>query len=334
MDLAPLSNPSFIQACDNCRQRKVKCSHNLPCDKCQRLLLSCSYSDVLRRARPKSRMLYPLASRHLRPARNHPTRKQFSGDQESCDGAQCTPYRLSDAFSRPPRPKHVISPIIDSTPCQSQAMPSIRRISPQIIVPHVDIYLKSLFPIMPVVRGEQLRLDCQHPENLSPSRYALLTSLCALTRIQLKLDDDTFPDSHRLKNLGDGHDPVSGIRLLNEAVWVHTQCDIENSSLETLLTSLFLFLSYRNLNKHSHAWFYLCQATSMALALGLNRECNYKELTMEEADERRRVFWLLFIIERLVVWDIQFVSFLLTKEVKQRLRATAGQASHSPKLSL
>lgn len=176
---------------------------------------------------------------------------------------------------------------------------------------------------MPVVRGEQLRLDSQYPEHLPSPNYALLTSLCAATRIQLKLDDDTFPDSACLKNLGDGHNPVSGIKLLAEAVWVHSQHDIEDSSLETLLASLFLFLSYSNLNKHSHAWFHLCQATSMAFTLGLNRECNYKELDVEEAEERRRVFWLLFIIERLVVSDIQFVSFPLTKEVKQRLRAPA-----------
>ncbi|KAJ5462479.1 Transcription factor, partial [Penicillium desertorum] len=40
-------------------------------------------------------------------------------------------------------------------------------------------------------------------------------------------------------------------------------------------------------------------ATSFAFSLGLYRESTYAEYEIEEAEERRRIFWLLFITERL-----------------------------------
>jgi hypothetical protein len=36
----------------------------------------------------------------------------------------------------------------------------------------------------------------------------------------------------------------------------------------------------------------------MIFTLGLHREVTYSEFSPEEAEERRRVFWLLFITER------------------------------------
>lgn len=320
MDLAPPSKPSLKQACDNCRKRKIKCSRELPCDKCQRLLLSCSYSDVLRRKGPKFRTLYPLAPIHPLSNRNDTAREQlyadkdnlrFSSPASSAYGDPDTKYGaqdISDTLSQLPPPDLVSSPdstnsTVDSAAGQALPLPHARRLSPQILLAHVNVYLKYLFPIMPVVRGEELRVDSQHPERLSPSRYAFLASLCAATHIQLKLDGaNPIPDTVRLQSIGDGHSLVSGDKLLSEAVRARQECDpVEDISIETLLTSFFLFASYGNMDKQSHAWFYLCQATSMAFTLGLHRESTYAEFSPEEAEERRRVFWLLFITERWVL---------------------------------
>lgn len=178
--------------------------------------------------------------------------------------------------------------------------PQIARLSPQILLAHVNVYLKYLFPIMPVVRGDQLRRDSHQPERLLPQRYAFLAALCAATHIQLKLDGaNPVQDPARMQTLGEGDVLVSGEKLLEEAVRARRECDIvEDISIENLLTSFFLFASYGNLDKQTHAWFYLCQATSMAFTLGLHRESSYADFQVEEAEERRRVFWLLFITER------------------------------------
>lgn len=321
MDLAPPSNPILKQACDNCRKRKIKCSRELPCDKCQRLLLSCSYSDVLRRKGPKFRTLYPLAPIHPLSNRNESAREQQYADKDkfavssnyqfgspasSAFGeadAQFGQQDISDTLSQLPPPELVSSPDSTNSTAESaigQALPHARRLSPHILLAHVNVYLKYLFPIMPVVRGEELCVDCQHPERLSPRRYAFLASLCAATHIQLKLDGaNPIPASVRLQSMDDLHSLVSGDKLLSEAVRARQECDIvEDISIETLLTSFFLFGSYGNLDKQSHAWFYLCQATSMAFSLGLHRESTYAKFNPEEAEERRRVFWLLFITER------------------------------------
>lgn len=319
---------SSKQACDNCRRRKIKCSRELPCDKCQRLLLSCSYSDVLRRKGPKFRTLYPLAPIHPHSFPSEPAEQQYP-DKASIAGtgaelpdqqfnspispdfiisdSQFTSQDFSDTFSHLPPPELVSSPGSTDSTVESAfgynygyARPQARRLSPQILLAHVNVYLKYLFPIMPVVRGEQLRLDCHAPEQLSARRYAFLASLCAATHIQLKLDGTMpAPDSARLQSIGDGHSLMSGEELLSEAVQARRECEIlEEVSTESLLTSFFLFASYGNLDRQDHAWFYLCQATSFAFTLGMHRESTYAEYEVEEAEERRRVFWLLFITER------------------------------------
>ncbi|KAJ5661778.1 uncharacterized protein N7477_009394 [Penicillium maclennaniae] len=314
MDLAPPSNPPSKQACDNCRRRKIKCSRELPCDKCQRLLLSCSYSDVLRRKGPKFRTLYPLAPIHPLSNLNENARKQsytespygFSSPSSpafAINDPLYAPLDIADTLSQLPPPELVSSPDSTESTVESandRILPHARRLSPQILLAHVNVYLKYLFPIMPVVRGDELRLDSQQPQRLSPQRYAFLASLCTATHIQLKLDGATpVPEHARLQSLGEGHSLISGEKLLAEAVRARQECDIvEDISIETLLTSFFLFASYGNMDKQSHAWFYLCQATSMAFTLGLQRESTYAELDTEEAEERRRVFWLLFITER------------------------------------
>ncbi|CAL5872424.1 uncharacterized protein PFLUO_LOCUS6688 [Penicillium psychrofluorescens] len=327
MDLASSKESSLKQACDNCRRRKIKCNRGLPaCDKCQRLLLSCSYSDVLRRKGPKFRTLYPLAPVHPLSARHgtgRPPEQRLYGTENDIFPDQGSTYGLSsptspvfgvpdqqysipdgsDTFSQLPPSELVSSP--DSTDsaygsANSHALPHARRLSPQILLAHVNVYLKYLFPIMPVVRSEQLQRDSHQPERLSPQRYAFLASLCAATHIQLKLDGDTpVPEPSRLQSMGEGHCLMSGEELLTEAVRARRECDIvESLNIESLLTSFFLFATYGNLDKQDHAWFYLCQATSMAFTLGLHRESTYAEWNVEEAEEKRRIFWLLFITER------------------------------------
>jgi hypothetical protein len=97
----------------------------------------------------------------------------------------------------------------------------------------------------------------------------------------------------------DGSSLMSGEELLTEAVRARKECDpIEDMNVESLLTSFFLFAAYGNLDRQDYAWFYLCQATSMIFTLGLHRESTYSEMTRDEAEDRRRIFWLLFITER------------------------------------
>jgi hypothetical protein len=153
---------------------------------------------------------------------------------------------------------------------------------------------------MPVFRVEQALLDASDPDNLLPQRYAFLAALCAATHIQLRLDGPDIPyDSDGFSPGSARESLMSGEALLAEALRARNEYDlIEYPDIENLLTSFFLFSAYGNLDKQDHAWFYLCQALSMAYTLGLHKEDTYLNLDSDVAEEKRRVFWLLFITER------------------------------------
>jgi hypothetical protein len=176
------------------------------------------------------------------------------------------------------------------------ALPQPRRLSSTVLVAHVNVYLKYLYPIMPVICAEQVLNDCQEPEKLPSQRYAFMAALCAATHVQLKLDgtgNGTEPSPVEINS------SMSGEELLTEAINARKECDIpDNITIESLLTSFFLFAAFGNLDRQDQAWFYLSQTTSMAHTLGLHREKTYSELEPNDAEERRRVFWLLFVTER------------------------------------
>lgn len=268
------------QSCDNCRRRKIKCSRESPCDKCQRLCLRCSYGDVLSRKGPKFRSFYPLAP-------GHPLWQQQSRQLSDVADAH-------EEYTWAPQPLYPAQdPSLSELP---DARPPARRLTPSILLAHVNIYLKYLFPIMPVVRCDELRHDSYQPRHVSAQRYAFLAALCATTHIQLKLDGAS--QATAMSGI-DGQALMSGEELLAEAVRARNECDIiEEVNTETLLTSFFLFASYGNLDKQPQAWFYLSQTISMAFTLGLHREATYTALSIEEAEEKRRIFWLLFVTER------------------------------------
>ncbi|PGH08401.1 hypothetical protein GX51_01227 [Blastomyces parvus] len=287
------------QVCDNCRRRKLKCNRLYPCNRCRSALLRCAYTDVLQRKGPKFRTVRPPASASSIGGKSPgpysfptPPNSALSGDF----GHSFTP-QLAPPFLLP-------GPMIstDDTSWSDSANPQLAptRLSPLVILAHVNVYMKYLFPIMPVLAPNKLLADSSDPERLSPQRYALLVSLCAATHIQLKLDGPALHDSpdEGMTLMKDGT-PISGEGLLSEALRARSDYDpIESPSIDSLLTSFYLFASYGNLDKQVHAWYYLCQALFMAHTLGLHQESSYRAFDAIEAEERRRVFWLLFVTER------------------------------------
>ena len=166
---------------------------------------------------------------------------------------------------------------------------------------HVKKFMTQLFPIMPAVNGEQLLLDAENLEAASPSRRALLLSLCAVTRIQLKLDQDN-PSEGGVSPCNSGDAKLfSGVQLLAAAERARLQFTlVDNMTEDAVMTSFFLFVSNGNLEKYEHAWFYLSQCISMAILLGYDRDPlpETHDISLKELNMRRKIFWLLFITER------------------------------------
>lgn len=93
--------------------------------------------------------------------------------------------------------------------------------------------------------------------------------------------------------------PKLGLILLNETVRVRKSYDyVENPSVNTVITSFFLFGCCFGLNKHNTAWLHLREATAFAQILGMQDENTYLFGNAVETSRRRRLFWLLFVTER------------------------------------
>ncbi|KAG4433373.1 hypothetical protein IFR05_011133 [Cadophora sp. M221] len=174
------------------------------------------------------------------------------------------------------------------------------RLLPTALLAHIHVFLKHLFPIMPVVTAEELLRDGSRPESLSAPRYASITALCAATHIQLKLDGagsmagvQNHPTVTEMMSL------FTEEFILSCALKAREEYDIiEDPGIDSLLSSFFLFAAYGNLDKHKHAWFYLSQCLAQSIALGLHNESAYLGLDPVDAELKRRIFWILFVTER------------------------------------
>ncbi|KAH7139943.1 fungal-specific transcription factor domain-containing protein [Dactylonectria estremocensis] len=329
--------PQPQQACDNCRCRKIKCDRGSPCNHCVATALPCQYLHVIRRKgarRGIGRRLAQLKRGQTELDGNYfetltldlsepawrDERARQSTPQTRRDGV---PVRLAVS---PPTAESATSrstAITTTTPTAIEPDSSINSeislITPisladttllsdpasqnrqlcASLVAHVHVFLKHLFPIMPVIHGDEILADAAQPEKLSPSRYALVLAICAATRIQLKLDN-----GENSSGTGPGADippepPLRGEMLLEFAENSLRQISvIDDFTLDSTLASFFIFAAHGNLNNPRNAWFYLSQSISLAHALNLTREAGYVDLAEKERETRRRVFWLLFVTER------------------------------------
>ena len=124
----------------------------------------------------------------------------------------------------------------------------------------------------------------------------MIVSLCAYMLIQPNID---LPASIINGPEIVGSTSALGCILLREVLEVRRSFDpYENPNVQSVRTSFFLFGSYFCLEKHSTAWAYLRDSTTVALLLGMHQESTYAKLTPLEADLRRRLYWLLYVTER------------------------------------
>jgi len=302
------------QACDNCRARKTRCDRATPCSMCIDLAITCRYHDVLDRKGRKSGR-GPVISQ-LRAAMNESPRHDHDQYHHSNLQSQC----LSDftilkipqgsCVSQAPATSFDVSDpqvAIDGASMLSctaagpfhEITEHPRRLSSTTLLAHIHVFLKHLFPIMPVVTAEELLRDGSRPESLSASRYASVTALCAATHIQLKLDGAERMTDMQNHNVTEMMCQYTEGFMLSCAVQARQEYDIiEDAGTDSLLSSFFLFAAYGNLDKHMHAWFYLSQSLAQCIALDLHDESTYLTLEPGDAELKRRIFWILFVTER------------------------------------
>lgn len=315
------------RACDCCNRRKVKCDRGQPCQSCFRADIACTYAAIPRKRGPKgpaAKRIYAIKLDQLRnnivsedTPRNYSRSPSSDADEQinnasvlciSSASEQIDATALLTAFLQCDYVPNIQSDVFEPHPMLTQS--SVEMC--------LKIFFKSLYPIMPVL--DETRFFAR-VRNLSsdPELYSLVSSLCAMTVVQLL----AVPGNH--------NDMISSLSetLISESLRARKYFDyIGSFSTDTILTSFFVFCSYGNLEKHNHAWYYLRESISFAQSMGLDDEKSYLGLDTAENQQRRRIFWLLFITERLVlVWALSSSAEIIESNLEQGVCFAASQAS-------
>lgn len=162
----------------------------------------------------------------------------------------------------------------------------------------VDMFLSRLHPSMPFFKRSYLlsRTRC-HQQDHNYGFNTLLHAICALTLLQplQGQDESVLPDRMQ-----------EAERVFAHVIQLHADPDLgEAPTLDTVLTSFFLFACQFCRGKHNAAKLRLGEAVALAETLGLYDDpCSYESLDPGEADNRRRTAVLLTTIERYVLCDM------------------------------
>lgn len=303
------------QVCDNCRFRKTKCDRKVPCSGCVAASVRCEYRHTLRRKGPRAGK-----GRRLHQIRQGLT--EIDGDYIEVTTPKQVQWELAQDRKYKSEAQGILSVTLE-TPTSEPSASGDEFCTSQLsmaVAANVQVFLEHLLPIMPVVRGSELLADTLQFHQQSLPRQALILSLCAATRIQLKLDNTEGSEHTKTDPNASLGLPLTGTGLLSAAKLKIRQFDIvDNLSLDSILTSFFLFAAYGNLEQHHHAAFYLSESLTMALSLGLDNEAMYADIPASDRDLRRRIFWLLFVTERYTA-HVSFLGLMLRIHISKTER--------------
>lgn len=169
-------------------------------------------------------------------------------------------------------------------------------LSQELVEGCTDFFFTQMYPTMPILYKDQIRHAVGDMGN-SVESYCLITSFLAFMLIQPGM---VLKTSHLMEQpAGSVTNPKTGSLLMEEAIRLRKGCDyVENPTVDTVITSFFLFGCSFGLNKHNTAWFHLREATALAQILGMQDENTYMFDNVIETSRKRRLFWLLFVTER------------------------------------
>ncbi|KAF4120347.1 Transcription factor [Geosmithia morbida] len=159
------------------------------------------------------------------------------------------------------------------------------------LLPWIDIFFARLGSTLPVLD----QLSCyrriilkEHRSN--PQLASLLLSLSAVSLTQPVWMQERESSSSRRNQAN---------LLMMEAVRLRSTPDFgESPTLDTLLTSFFLFACLYGSNQHNAAWLRLKEAVDIAVTMGLNISEGYDGLREDQKLQRFKIYLILVITER------------------------------------
>lgn len=251
---------------------QVRCHGRQPCGNCNQAGLTCTYDAIPQKKGPKGSRAKVISE--LRETQKHTDLAYMMQDG-------------SWSF-------HGSPPLSPTNYARASGL-----LSQDLIDGCTDFFFTHMYPTVPILDKGQVRhavSDMSH----SLEAYCLITSFLAFMLIQtgIVLKTGRVMD----EPAGSVTNPKMGNVLMEEAIRIRKGCEyIENPTVNTVITSFFLFGCCFGLNKHNTAWFQLREATALAQILGMQDENTYMFDDVVETSRKRRVFWLLFVTERQVL---------------------------------
>ncbi|CAD0096697.1 unnamed protein product [Aureobasidium vineae] len=154
----------------------------------------------------------------------------------------------------------------------------------------VGLFFDKMYAVYPIMKEDHLRSLLETPPHkLQRSEVRLLWSVCALTLMAV----DAWPTMELEKRTTAARQYIR--RCLEDRI---SSNYIENATVEDVLTSLFIAVTYFDLKCRKNAWFYVREAISLAQAAGMHTVESDVKLQPAERLRRQRIYALLFITER------------------------------------
>lgn len=161
----------------------------------------------------------------------------------------------------------------------------------------VDFYFANLYPTQPILHHARVQQTIMAMDH-SVEAYCKIVSLCAYVLFQPSLV--LPPNARPTGEFGHiSNDSLAHI-FLEETIRVRKNYEfIENPTMLSVYTAFYIFSCYFCLDRQNAAWVYLREASTLAHIMGMHEEDSYKGEDIVESSRKRRLFWLLFITERL-----------------------------------
>ncbi|KAF4344392.1 transcription activator amyR [Fusarium beomiforme] len=263
------------RACDGCHRRKVKCDSGITCRNCATAGIECTYLAIPQKKGPKGSRAKVIT--------------ELRDNQRQASLAAKVHNRLHGTAV------DVTIPALN---------PTAGMLSNDLIKACVQYYFDNAYSTLPFLDRAQIEQMMQNMEN-GRDRYCLFAALCAYVVLQpgMTLPASSAEETYNISQLP-GANITASVLLLEECLRVRKGSEYyETPNFNILVTNVFIYACIKIIDGADRAWYYLREASTMALTANLDKEETYSQFPTAESVRRRRLFWFLFASERVYFFD-------------------------------
>ncbi|KAL4938986.1 fungal-specific transcription factor domain-containing protein [Aspergillus oleicola] len=336
-----------IPACQSCRRKKARCSREQPCSQCVRFSTTCIYDD--RKLKPGLRagaidslsrrietlenmflgqgVLWKEILEGLNPGRGVPGVEGglngIQGQQESIKRSLLQMAAEAEHEQEGDRPRPKKRQMIDSRSSEKESITPKEIIESDLMGRLVDFYFDNIHHWIPILHIHRFRQQTQSCEGRSRAVYILYAIIAACIRF---IQDPCLADEEQKSAVAE---------KCRQEVVLHS---MESFSVENLQALVIIAFDTIARGRGPSSWSVVGSTTRTVEQLQLSVEEDHlfgrnqtgerliRRITFmkpsacwQEAEERRRVFWTVFLMDRFCSVSTGWNVSLTSADVKRRL---------------